>query len=84
MIRTFARTARQRMRLESGGYRREHLRALAQHVEVADKEVRIMGSKSELLRTLVAGSGGKSVAFGVQSSVLKWRALRDSNPRPTA
>jgi len=28
--------------------------------EVADKEVRIMGSKSELLRTLVAASGGKS------------------------
>jgi len=31
-------------------------RALAQRVEVADKEVRIMGSKSELLRTLMAAS----------------------------
>src|SRR5207302_3797150 len=48
MVRTFARTARQRMRLDSGGYRRDHLRALAQRVEVADTEVRIMGSKSEL------------------------------------
>ncbi len=67
------------MRLENGGYRRDHLRALAQRVEVADKEVRIMGTKSELLRTLVAASGGKSVAFGVQSSVLKWRARRDPN-----
>ncbi len=52
MVRTFARAARQRIRLDSGGYRRDHLRALAQRVEVADTEVRIMGAKSELLRTL--------------------------------
>src|SRR5579883_2891325 len=57
-------------------------RALAQRVEVADKEVRIMGSKSELLRTLVAASRGNSATFGVQSSVLKWRTRRDSNSRP--
>lgn len=69
----------QRMRLEGGSYRRDLLRTLAQRVEVADKEVRIMGSKSELLRTLVAASSGKSAAFGVQSSVPKWRARRDSN-----
>ncbi len=84
MVRTFARAARQRIRLDSGGYRRDHLRALAQRVEVADKEVRIMGSKSELLRTLVAASGGKPGVAGVQSSVLKWRALVDSNHRPIA
>jgi hypothetical protein len=65
--------ARERIRLNDGGYRRDHLRALAQRVEVADDEVRIMGSKSELLRTLVAASSGKPAAFGVQSSVLKWR-----------
>ena len=35
-------TARERIRIEGGGYRRNHLRALAQRVEVADKEVRIM------------------------------------------
>lgn len=57
MLKAFARKARERMRLDNGGYRRDHLRALAQHVEVADDEVRIMGSKSELLRTLVAASG---------------------------
>jgi hypothetical protein len=67
--------ARERIRLAGGGYRRDHLRALAQRIEVADKEVRIMGS--ELLRTLVAASGGKSAAIGVQSSVLKWRARQD-------
>lgn len=79
MIDAFARKARERLRLENGGYRRDHLRALAQRVEVADKEVRIMGSKSELLRTLVAASSGQSAAFGVHSSVLKWRARKDSN-----
>jgi hypothetical protein len=57
----------------------DRLRALAQRVEVADKEIRIMGSKSELLRTLVAASGGKSGVAGVQSSVLKWRTRQDSN-----
>ena len=56
MLRKFAATARERIWLE-GGYRRDHLRALAQRVEVADGEVRIMGSKSRLLQTLVAGSG---------------------------
>ncbi len=79
MVQTFARTARQRLRSENGGYRRDHLRALAQRVEVADKEVRIMGSKSELLRTLVAASATKPGSFEVRSSVLKWRTRHDSN-----
>ena len=84
IVQRFARTARERIRIDGGGYRRDHLRALAQRVEVADTEVRIMGSKSELLRTLVAASGGKPGVAGVQSSILKWRALVDSNHRPTA
>ncbi|MFC3629467.1 recombinase zinc beta ribbon domain-containing protein [Paracoccus angustae] len=82
MLKGFALKARERIRLDDGGYRRDHLRALAQRVEVADDEVRIMGSKSELLRTLVAGSSVETAAFGVHSSVLKWRTRRDSNPWP--
>ena len=81
MVRKFARTARERMRIEGGGYRRDHLRALAQRVEVADKEVRIMGSKGDLLRTLAAGAGGAPATPGVRSSVLRWRKGWDSNPR---
>jgi len=50
-------------------------------VEVAEGEVRIMGSKSDLLRTLAATSGVKSVTPGVRGSVLNWRCRRDSNPR---
>ncbi len=79
MVQTFAATARERMRV-GGGYCRDHLRALAQRVEVADGEVRIMGSRSDLLRTLTAVSGGKSASPGVRSSVLKWRPVGDSNP----
>jgi site-specific DNA recombinase len=73
MVQRFARTARQRIRIDGGGHRRDHLRALAQRVEVADKEVRIKGSKSDLLRTLFAASGAKPARPGVRGSVLKWR-----------
>jgi hypothetical protein len=85
MLRQFAQTARKRMRADGGGYRRDHLRLLAQRVEVADKEVRITGSKSNLLRTLLAisSSGAKSDSLGVPSSVLKWRRIQSrSNPSP--
>lgn len=61
------------------GYRRAHLRALGQRVEVADDAIRIMGSKAELRRMLVAETGGKSAAIGVPRGGLKWRAARDSN-----
>ena len=82
-LKTFARTARKRMRTESGGYRRDHLRALAQRVEVDQKERRIMGSKSALLRTLVAASSAKTAGLAVPSSVPIWRARHDSNVRPS-
>jgi site-specific DNA recombinase len=78
-LKTFARMARKRMRIDGGGYRRDHLRALAPRVEVDQKELRIMGSKSALLRTLVAPSGAKTAGFGVPSSVPKWRARHDTN-----
>lgn len=82
MIGTLSDAARGSLRMEGGGYRRDHLRAFAQRVEVADDEVRIMGSKSELLQTLVAASSVESAAIGVRSSVLKWRTHQDSNLRP--
>ncbi|HEX9215746.1 MAG TPA: hypothetical protein VF864_02100, partial [Gemmatimonadales bacterium] len=70
------------MRTESGGYRRDHLRALAQRVEVDAKEVRIMGSKGALLRTLVAAPSAKTAGFGVPSSVPNSRTRHDSNVWP--
>jgi site-specific DNA recombinase len=73
MIEQFAKVARERIRGREGGYRRDHLRALAQRVEVADDAIRIMGSKTELLRTLIAGQVRQSAATGVPRSGLKWR-----------
>jgi len=52
-----------RMRTEHGGYRRDHLSALARRVEVDVQELRIVRSKSELLRTLVAFSSAKTAGF---------------------
>jgi hypothetical protein len=63
VLKTFARQARNRMRTESG-YRRDYFRALAQCVEMGTKELLIMGSKTELLRTLVAASSAKTAGFG--------------------
>lgn len=65
--------ARTRLRLGKGGYRREHVRAFAQRVEVADDAIYIKGSKSTLLRTLVATKGGKSAGIGVPGFIPKWR-----------
>lgn len=79
-LRRFALAARLKMRNEDGTYRRDHLRALAQRVEVVDpSEIRIMGSKTELLRTLVAAAGVESAAAGVRSFIPKWRTRQDSN-----
>ena len=54
-------------------HRRDHLQALAQRVEVADRELRIIGSKSTLLQTLTAAAGLKRAAQAGRSSALKWR-----------
>ena len=60
-----------RLGIEGGGYRRDHLRALTQRAEVADREVRIIGSKSPLLQSLATASGAKPATPGVRASVLK-------------
>jgi len=65
-----------RKRMRNG---RDYLRALARRVEVDAQELRIMGSKCELLRTLVAASGAKTVGFGVPGSIPKWRATADED-----
>ena len=83
VVRELATEARTRLRLRKGGYRREHVRAFAQRVEVADDAIRIMGTKSTLLKTLAATKGGKSAGIGVPGFIPKWRMGWDSNPRWT-
>jgi site-specific DNA recombinase len=79
MVQRFAGTARERIRIDGGGARRDHLRALAQRVEVADRELRIISSKSNLLQTLTAAAGAKPATSGVPGSVLEWRRERPSH-----
>ncbi len=52
------------MRIAGGGYRRDHLCALAQRVEVANREVRILGLKGDVVRTLTAASSVNMIATG--------------------
>ena len=77
----FATVARRRMRGKDGGFRRDHLRALAQRVEVAECEVRIIGSRNELLRVLASSNGVGTAANSVRTYVPGWRRGWDSNPR---
>ena len=80
MIERFAIAVREKIKLKGGGYRRDHLRALAQRVEIGDKQVRIIGSKSRLLKTLNTVTDETPATIGVPGSVPKWRRDRDSNP----
>jgi site-specific DNA recombinase len=84
IVRKFAAEARRKMRTDQGGYRRHHIQALAQRVDVGEAEIRITGSKLTLLRTLVASGGVVGTATNdVRSFVPKWLPGPDSNQRPT-
>ncbi len=82
-LHAFALAARRKLRNEDGTYRRDHLRAVAQRVEVVSrKEVRILGSRTELLCTLTAASGVEAAVLGVRGFEPRWRARQESNLRP--
>lgn len=76
----FATAARRKLRDRTCGYRRDHLRALTQRVEVISKtEARIVGSRTELLRALAVKEGAETTAIGVLGFKPKWRTREDSN-----
>ena len=78
-VKAFATAVRKRLRKSDGTYRRDHLRAVAQRIEVINKtKARIMGSCAALLKTLVAASAQKA-AHGVPNLEPKWRATLDEN-----
>ena len=84
-LRAFALAARRKLRKGDGTFARDHLRAVAQRIEVVSKsEDRILGTRSELLRTLTAASGVEAAVLGVRGFEPKWRARLDSNQRPQA
>ncbi len=81
----FATAARRKLHDRTSGYRRDHLRALTQRVEVISKtEARIIGSRTQLLRVLASSDGGNYAASGgVRGFEPRWRARNDSNVRPS-
>ena len=82
-LRAFATAAYKKLRNGDGSFARDHVRAIAQRVEVVSKtEFRIRGLRSELLRTLTAATGVETAVPEVRSFEPKWRARRESNPRP--
>ena len=82
-LRAFATAARKKLRNGDGSFARDHVRAVAQRVEVISKtEVRIRGLRSELLRALTAASGVEAAVLGVRSFEPKWRTRQDSNLWP--
>lgn len=82
-LRAFAKAARKKLRNNDGSFARDHIRAVAQRVEVISKtEVRIRGQRSELLRTLTAASGVEAAVLGVRGFEPKWCTRQDSNLWP--
>jgi site-specific DNA recombinase len=72
-IQEFAQETRRRLRRDSGGYRRHHVQALAQRIDVTEKHIRISGTTVGLLKALVAsGSSVNSAASAVRSFGPKW------------
>ena len=58
-------------------FRKAYLRSLIDAVEVGDRSIRIVGSKSVLEQAVLAKHATHP---GVRSAVRKWRSLGDSNP----
>ncbi len=82
-LRAFAQAARRKLRHDDGTYARNHIRAVAQRVDVFSKtDVRIRGTRTELLRTLTAASGVEAAVLGVRGFGPKWCTRQDSNLWP--
>lgn len=79
-LRVFALAMRRKLRNGDGAYARNHIRAVAQRVDVISKtEVCIRGSRTELLRTLTAASGVEAAVLGTRGFGPKWCPEEDSN-----
>ncbi len=76
ILRRFAGEAKRRLRKEDGTFRRHHVQALAQRVEVGRDDIRITGSRVKLLGTLagagLASPGVFKTATQVRSFEPKW------------
>ena len=78
-IERFGRTMRENITSGEIPFRKAYIQSVVDRIEVDDRVIRILGSKA----TLEQASAGRAVgSAGVRSFERKWRARRDSNPRP--
>jgi len=98
IVKRFAGEAKRRLRTDAGDYRRHHLQALAQRIEVGEDAIRITGTRTHLLRVLAGEGAGpplrgvghsrsaglvvETTANEVRTFVPNWLPEQDSNLRP--
>ena len=80
LIEAFGRMMRDNINTGEVPFRKAYLRSVIDRIEVDDELIRVMGSKAAL-EQMIAGHTS-NLPGGVQSFERKWRAQRDSNPRP--
>ncbi len=79
VIKRFGTTMREKLTSGDVPFCEAYLGVLIDRVEVDDREIRIVGRK-DMPEQAVLTNGGP--VPGVRSFVRKWRAGKDSNPRP--
>ena len=79
IIARFGDLLRRKLHEPDGRTRKEYIHLLVDRVEVGDREVRITGRNAMLERAIMAS---QTPGAAVPKAERKWRARRDSNPRP--
>lgn len=82
IVEQFGRVMRENIRSGNVPFRKAYLRSVIDRVEVGDATVRIVGDTATLEQAIARHAGNSDTpegAFGVRSSVRKWRARKDSN-----
>lgn len=79
LIEAFGRMMRENINSGEVPFRKAYLRSVIDRIEVDDGLIRVVGNKATLEQAIAGHAGNLS---GVQSFERKWRAQRDSNPRP--
>ena len=79
IIARFGDLLRRKLDESDGRTRKEYIHLLVDRVEVGNREVRITGRNAMLERAIIAS---QTPSAAVPKAEQKWRARRDSNPRP--
>ena len=79
LIERFGQIMRERLTTGEIPFRKAYIGSIIDRIEVDDHQIRILGRKDVLEQAVMVNGGPVP---GVRSFVRKWRAGKDSNPRP--